>query len=180
MAATHDVLEFVLGSTEERVIVYDERLRTVYQNERAARFFAHHELPRDILALVAKVFGAIKRDAVDAECPGRLALKREIAGRPWFFRLSFRAAAQPLVCVFFRDESVSDRFDLGSLRQQYRLTRREADLMAHLLDGMNNREIAEDLCITEQTVKDHLGNIYRKIGVQDRYGLLRHLIAAHP
>jgi DNA-binding NarL/FixJ family response regulator len=45
------------------------------------------------------------------------------------------------------------------------------------LDGLKNIEISKDLEIVEQTVKDHLSNIYMKIGVQDRFDLIRSLIS---
>ncbi len=173
-----DLLEFVLRSTEERVVVYDRSLKVVFRNERAARFLASHDLPPEVPSLAARIVDAIDRGCVARDYPGSIRFSREVAGRPWVFRMSFREAPSPLVCVFFFHETVSGRFDLNAIRGQYRLTRRETDLTRHLLDGMSNREIAEDLSITEQTVKDHLSSVYRKVGVQDRYGLLRHLVAA--
>lgn len=99
-------------------------------------------------------------------------------GRTGIFRVAFRARPAPLISVCFRDETVSGRFDLNAVRAEYRLTRRASDLLGHLLDGMGNREIADDLGIVEQTVKEHLGNVYRKVGVKDRYDLLRRLVSA--
>jgi DNA-binding NarL/FixJ family response regulator len=67
---------------------------------------------------------------------------------------------------------------VNEIRQQYKLTRREADIIRRVLDGLKNIEISKDLEIVEQTVKDHLSNIYMKIGVQDRFDLIRSLVSS--
>lgn len=48
------------------------------------------------------------------------------------------------------------------------LSAREHDVLRLLAQGMANKQIARRLDITERTVKAHLGNIYRAIGVGDR------------
>jgi DNA-binding NarL/FixJ family response regulator len=45
---------------------------------------------------------------------------------------------------------------------------REREVLAQLLDGMPNKLIARRLGISEKTVKSHLTNIFRLIGVTDR------------
>ncbi len=50
----------------------------------------------------------------------------------------------------------------------HKLTRREKELAVLVLKGYSNRNIAESLYITEQTVKDHLHNIFRKMGIKRR------------
>jgi LuxR family transcriptional regulator, maltose regulon positive regulatory protein len=47
-------------------------------------------------------------------------------------------------------------------------TRRELKIIARLSSGMNNRELANALFITEGTLKWHLKNIYSKLGVASR------------
>jgi DNA-binding NarL/FixJ family response regulator len=48
------------------------------------------------------------------------------------------------------------------------LTPREAEVLRHMAEGLNNREIAERLVITEATVKTHANNIFSKAGLRDR------------
>jgi DNA-binding NarL/FixJ family response regulator len=55
-----------------------------------------------------------------------------------------------------------DEQGLGSL------TAREREVLNLLSRGHSNREIAEELAITNKTVKNHLSRVYEKIGVHSR------------
>jgi DNA-binding NarL/FixJ family response regulator len=48
------------------------------------------------------------------------------------------------------------------------LTRRELEILGAVAEGHTNARIGRDLWVTEQTVKFHLSNIYRKLGVSNR------------
>jgi DNA-binding NarL/FixJ family response regulator len=58
--------------------------------------------------------------------------------------------------------------------QHRRLSDRELTILQALQSGLSNNEIAERLFITEQTVKFHLTNIYRKLGVNNRTEAVRY------
>lgn len=49
-----------------------------------------------------------------------------------------------------------------------KLTRREIEVIALIADGLNNKEIADQLFISEKTVKNHVSNLFKKINVSDR------------
>ncbi len=51
---------------------------------------------------------------------------------------------------------------------QYGITRRETDIMQGIYAGKTNQEIANQLFITLQTVKDHSSRIYQKTQVRNR------------
>ena len=48
------------------------------------------------------------------------------------------------------------------------LTDRELSILRLVAEGLSNLDIASKLYVTEQTVKFHLSNIYRKLGVGNR------------
>ena len=56
------------------------------------------------------------------------------------------------------------------------LTRREAEVLAHLLAGESRQEIAASLVISPWTVQDHLRSIYAKTGTSGRRGLVSLLV----
>jgi len=53
-------------------------------------------------------------------------------------------------------------------RQRYGLTLRELQVLRLLARGDNNAEIAERLCVSEQTVKKELVSLFEKLGVKNR------------
>ncbi len=53
------------------------------------------------------------------------------------------------------------------------LTEREVTMLRLLARGLSNKAIAQELWVTEQTVKFHLNNLYRKIGVPNRTAAAR-------
>lgn len=48
------------------------------------------------------------------------------------------------------------------------LTKRELEILTQVASGMFNKEIANNLDISERTVKNHISNIFKKIDVSDR------------
>ena len=66
--------------------------------------------------------------------------------------------------------------ELNELSGRFGLTQRETDVLRHMLKGLKNAVIARRLEIAEQTVKDHLSKIYRKIGVENRFELMHSLV----
>jgi len=51
------------------------------------------------------------------------------------------------------------------------LAKREKEIVSHICQGYRNKEIAQKLNISEQTVKSHCNRIYKKLGVTDRLQL---------
>ena len=61
-------------------------------------------------------------------------------------------------------------------RERPRLSNREREIVALVAQGFKNKEIAERMFISEQTVKNHLHNIFDKLGVSDRLELALYAI----
>jgi two-component system NarL family response regulator len=55
----------------------------------------------------------------------------------------------------------------------YLLTGREREILALLAEGLTSRQIASQLVISERTVNTHIGNIYRKLHVNNRVDAVR-------
>ena len=58
--------------------------------------------------------------------------------------------------------------DVDSDAKAFGLTDRETAILQALARGLSNDEIAKELWVTQQTVKFHLTNIYRKLGAKNR------------
>ena len=57
-------------------------------------------------------------------------------------------------------------------KEKFSLTNREQSVVEHLAKGWTNKEIANALQITEQTVKEHIKHIMRKTNATTRTGIL--------
>jgi two-component system, NarL family, nitrate/nitrite response regulator NarL len=65
---------------------------------------------------------------------------------------------------------------LGLREQTGALSGREREIVVLVAQGFKNREMAERMFISEQTVKNHLHNIFDKLGVSDRLELALYAI----
>ena len=54
------------------------------------------------------------------------------------------------------------------------LTAREREILTAVARGLSNKAIGEEFWVTEQTVKFHLSNVYRKLGVPSRTAAVRY------
>ncbi len=103
---------------------------------------------------------------------------------------AMKAGAVDFLAKPFRDQDMLDavsaaierdtrrRQDMaarGSLEARYAtLTPREREVMAHVVAGLMNKQVAGALHLSEITVKIHRGNVMRKMGVRSLADLVRH------
>ena len=57
---------------------------------------------------------------------------------------------------------------LEQLKKQYSISTRELEVFDLILEGLSNKEISQDLYISEHTVKNHISRIFQKLNVTDR------------
>lgn len=69
-------------------------------------------------------------------------------------------------------DTTRDSDPLDHLIATHDIQPREAEILRLMLDGKTNRQMAEELFISESTVKKHVNAIYRKLGVKNRLGLM--------
>ena len=58
------------------------------------------------------------------------------------------------------------------IRKCWHLTPREVEVAKLVCDGLDNKQISKKLHIAYNTVRAHLGNIFRKIGVKSKAGAI--------
>jgi len=61
-------------------------------------------------------------------------------------------------------------------RDENGLTERELEIVRLVASGYKNKEVGHQLTISERTVKTHLTNIFQKLGVRDRVGLVMYAL----
>ncbi len=79
--------------------------------------------------------------------------------------------------LWMEKESIGQAFEkmlqreAGMRRLATILTAREIEVMKQVAGGLSNQEIAEKLIVQEGTIKIHIHNIYRKLGIKNRVDL---------
>jgi DNA-binding NarL/FixJ family response regulator len=82
------------------------------------------------------------------------------------------AVCPPALCMALFGQLANPMPHLTSFvfRQDLGLTRREQQLVQMISRGLTNKEIAAQLNLSEQTVKNHVHRMLRKLGASDRLG----------
>jgi DNA-binding NarL/FixJ family response regulator len=81
-----------------------------------------------------------------------------------------RAVCHPRLCMhLFR--AFSQQWSAGPtvrIKLEFDLTRRQQEIVPLIAQGLSNKEIADQLNLSQQTVKNHIHRIMRRVGASDR------------
>lgn len=114
----------------------------------------HNEVEYLIQAVDIGVEGYILKDSESAEL--KRAINAIVNGENYI---------QPKLIPALNQRLVNRDVDKDRIES---LTNRELEVLIQVANGLFNREIAKSLNISERTVKNHIFNIFKKIGVSDR------------
>ena len=78
--------------------------------------------------------------------------------------------------VFHAPTSAPSPIGVPDVPSRPTLTERERSILTAVASGMTTAAISRDLWISEHTIKFHLTNIYRKLGVANRAGAVRYAL----
>jgi len=129
------------------------RLKILLLGDRTARFITDRHLKN----LLAKGVAGVLPPSADSDLLKK-ALRAVSTGEIWLDRTT-------LMKILSLAKQSS---------QNVRLAHREKEIIQHICQGYRNKEIAQKLKISEQTVKSHCNRIYKKLGVTDRLQLALH------
>ncbi len=101
-------------------------------------------------------------------------IRKVHAGEFWLDRVSTADLIRRLAKKGGNNSTVGAR--LGLREQSAVLSLREREIVVLVAQGYKNKEMAERMFISEQTVKNHLHNIFAKLGVSDRLELALYAI----
>jgi DNA-binding CsgD family transcriptional regulator len=76
--------------------------------------------------------------------------------------------------IFFLIEKIMPRHkvDLDKFKKHFELSDRQMEIVKYLLVGLTNKEMAEESCVSEDTIKGHLRHIMKRLDVRSRTGIL--------
>lgn len=139
-----------------------------YPNTHILMLSVHNEDERVISAIRSGAEGYILKDADHKEFVRiiRSTFTGESIASPFLANLT------PRILLKLRDPSKMDAEIENKIEERFSLTTREREILGMLLKGKSNKEISDLLFVSTETVKTHLQNIYRKLGVRSRMEVL--------
>jgi two-component system response regulator DevR len=152
-----DSLQFVLEPDGWRAAPAEERRRI-----KVVAVAMDDDRKRFLSAVKHGVLGYVLQDSPAIDVIGAI---RSVAKGEAICPLHFSRA------LFDCIASQSSDLPNSRARQKWGLSRREQQLVPLIGRGMTNKEIAQELNLSEETVKCHVHRILRKVGVEDRLGI---------
>ena len=149
-----DVLLLDINMPNKNGIETLQEIHDKKMNLKVLMLTVHNELEYLIKAVDIGVDGYILKDS--ELCELKKAIQAVIDGESYI---------QPSLIPLLNAKMIDRNKDNVKIES---LTRRELDVLKLLAVGMYNKEIAEQLNISERTVKNHVSNIFKKICVTDR------------
>ena len=118
-------------------------------------------------------------DELPANCYKSLYLHRTSQSRPFLllvskvkFEVETDKNADSGILIIIKDTHANNIYWLERLKQQYRLTNREADFAVLLTEGRSIKEISLVMEIAEETARQYLKNCFKKMDVQKQHELV--------
>jgi DNA-binding NarL/FixJ family response regulator len=88
----------------------------------------------------------------------------------------YLANLHPVVLARLRGQQAASPAVLSVNFSELNLTQREQDIVDLLVQGKSNKEMADHLCLSGDTIKAHLQHIFRKVGVSSRLEAVVYLL----
>ena len=159
--------------------VIEEQLKTCSAEELFSHFFAVHPDLRIIIfghdipePFVRTLIGAGARGFIDT-CSTHevlnVAIDEVFKGGYWVGRKALNQLINNAVEMEkIVEQGIRDK--IASVQDT--LTKRESEVLRCVLDGLATKNIADELCISEQSVKLYLGRMFKKFNVSNRTQLI--------
>lgn len=184
-----ETFQALVENSLDGIVIMGPKLQILYQNPATSRLLGYHLgdlVGEDVLGLIhpddmrktAHRLSRVSQIAGDVD-RAHLRVKHKDGSwhaiDVWAANLMQNPAVNGVV-IYFRDVSGSSGAE-GVWAEQtaamltakdYHLTQSELKVLALLVDGQSNANVAEHLVISQSTVRFHVTNIIRKLGVANR------------
>jgi DNA-binding CsgD family transcriptional regulator len=180
------------GCAPPGIIALTSSLRMVYMNREAqeiSRLLAGSRkplrsdaVPVEVLEICGEILTRMNRPRDVQETEQRHIRRLAGVGHAVLLRAfsipGASADGAALIIVLMEQMALEAVAEIRDAQARFKLTDRELHVAEHLARGLTNREIAMTLCITEQTVKQHVKHMMLKTQATTRTGVLAQLLGA--
>jgi len=167
----------ILSSIDELIILLDQKGEVITVNEKTNVLLQKDVVTRNELRECIVNYGELEKRI------GDLLIGRS---KDFSYRVRLKVKESTIILLDSRFSLVRDKFDdvlgvlvigkevkgIEQLKRIYRITDREFDIILQIISGSTNREIADDLGITLNTMKRHITNIYNKLAIYNKVQLM--------
>jgi DNA-binding CsgD family transcriptional regulator len=173
-------------------LIFDLKGKLVYFNEEALNYLPRlkerrgdsqlpSNLPNEVLYLFKTTRenmkgGAVSNGKADAEHTFIYEEDRQLFLRSFPIGHLNGDLLEKFILLLIEPADQGSLIDLPRAARVYRLSKREIEVIQMICRGKSNKEISELLFISEQTVKDHVKNIMRKVKVNSRTKIMAALL----
>ncbi|MBV9265321.1 MAG: PAS domain S-box protein [Acidobacteriaceae bacterium] len=176
-------LRILVETSPAAIVTIDDRGLVELANDAAIMLFA----PRDgqlighpIAAFLPELHHALRREEgpqfrTSMRCRGHRDDGQSFAADVWFstYKDSARPKLAAIIGEITEEQPVESDTSYTEYPERVPLSERESDVLALLVQGLSNKEIAVRLDMSESTVKNTLQHLFAKSGVRTRSQLVR-------
>ncbi len=163
------IMEFITNHVDYRgIIILDKDMNPVFENHHAKKIFAALSdtgTCRSTTWFVQKFILPIDGRLFRQPEPERHFFQYDNIKVYGYYQIIGRGSSTLILIYFSMGNSTGGRI---RLIQDHGLSRRQAEVVHLLSQGLNNREIGEKLFISRYTVENHLKTIYARLRVRNR------------
>jgi len=166
------------------LLLLDSSLNPISCNDETIRILSYPEAPQHVKRLDVFLRDTIRARLVNPQSPRHAHFVTEFVSgkrryRCWAFHLNrhLRGSSHATLELLL-ERSTSGLFFLPRIAQQFNFSRREQQAVELLLQGLSNKEIANRMNISPNTVNTFFRLIMIKMGVSSRSGILARMIRA--
>ncbi len=152
-----DVVLLDINMPEVNGLEVLEKLRAKGSKQKVLILTIHNEVEYLMKAIEIGVSGYVLKDSESS------VLKRAI-----FAVNSGENFIDATMTPLLKEQNYLKELQREARSKEKLLSTREIEVLCALAEGLYNKEIASKLQISEKTVKNHVSNIFKKIGVSDR------------
>jgi DNA-binding NarL/FixJ family response regulator len=176
-----NVAEIIKQRSTPGIFIFNQNTTMIYSNKMASRLIS--DMP-GLYEAVCTLCSQMNADdciskpshRTDTKC----AVYRNSSSPPFSIRIFMIGESgnndRRRIMVLIEKVIEKHAVDLKKAGMKFSISKRELEVLTLICEGLTNREISEKLFISEQTVKDHVRHIMRKVGVNSRSSLIKALL----
>lgn len=169
--------------SEAGFLLTDSLLNPVWFNAEAMQILSYPDKPANLKRPGALLSRKIRSNLISQNPSGESPFvtefwsgRRHYFCRAFFMDLNAKDPSRPSIAILL-ERGPSTLTSLSRISQQFSFTQREQEALEFLLQGLSNKEIANRMSISPNTVKAFLRLIMTKMGVSSRSAIVVKILA---